>query len=284
MDGNVMEMSLQARGAYITLLCLCWLEQQLPLELPRLAHRLGVPTKVLAKLWPAVGVCFTEVDGHLVHKRLDKERDKQAAFRADKAAAGRWSVKGAARVGGKFAQRHQQPLVNTPTVVGEHHQQPTNSPPTGAPTGHQQATNSPISDLRTTYSSDPSDPQRPPPSSRSKRPIFRGQRITVFDWMLDDCLKTLGTYAEPFDLHAWFFDLDEQARRTDLVIPQRDGGAWLQQQLLAEATRRGLPIASSLGKFSTRMARALATIEAETRAERATQGPSVTLGHAKGRE
>ena len=137
---------------------------------------------------------------------------------------------------------------------------------------------------QTKISSDPTDPQRSVPSARSKRPIFRGQRFTVFDWMLDDCLKTLGNYADSFDLHAWFFDLDEQARRTDLVIPQRDGGAWLQQQLLAEATRRGLPIASSLGKFSTRMARALATIEAETRAEHATQGPSVALGRAKGRE
>ena len=141
MDGNVVEMSLQERGAYITLLCLCWLEQQLPLELPRLAHRVGVSTKAFTKLWPAVGVCFTEVDGHLIHKRLDKERVKQAAFLADKASAGRWSVKGATRVGGRFAPRHQQPLVNT-----------TNSPPTAHQQGHQQPTNSSISDLRSPIS------------------------------------------------------------------------------------------------------------------------------------
>lgn len=78
--------------------------------------------------------------------------------------------------------------------------------------------------------------------SRSKRPIFSGQRLTVFEWMLDECIKTLGDHFEAFDLHGWFFSLDEMAVERGLVIPKRDNGVWLQAQLVAEAQRRGLPL------------------------------------------
>lgn len=109
----------------------------------------------------------------------------------------------------------------------------------------------------------------PPPDARSKRPIFSGQKITVFEWMLDDCVKTLGHYTDAFDLHTWFFTLDAAALAANLIVPKRDGGAWLQEQLLLEAQRRGLPLvfatttAPQLGKLSTRLASALANIKAE---------------------
>ena len=80
--------------------------------------------------------------------------------------------------------------------------------------------------------------------ARSKRPIFTGQRLTVFEWMLDDCMQILGPLTDAFNLHEWFFTLDAQAAKASMVIPKRDSGAWLQAQLLAEAQRRNLPIAS----------------------------------------
>lgn len=108
---------------------------------------------------------------------------------------------------------------------------------------------------------------KPQPMSRSKRPIFSGQRITVFEWMLDDLRKMLGNQTEGFDLHEWFFTLDARAMEAAIVIPQRDGGAWLLEQTLKEAHRRGLPIAvadlPTRGKLSTRLAAALAEIQAE---------------------
>ncbi len=101
------------------------------------------------------------------------------------------------------------------------------------------------------------------PNGRSNRPIFSGSRLTVFEFMLDDLAKMLGNYTESFDLHSWFFDLDEQARRAEMVIPQRDGGAWLLAQTLAEAKRRGLSIAisdtKSSGKLTARMADLIAS-------------------------
>ena len=102
--------------------------------------------------------------------------------------------------------------------------------------------NSPISDLRSAISDLQKKESTPPPDARSGRPIFSGRKLTVFEWQLDDCMKTLGTFTDAFDLHEWFFTLDQQAFTANLVIPKRDGGTWLQSQLVAEAQRRGVPL------------------------------------------
>ena len=92
----------------------------------------------------------------------------------------------------------------------------------------------------------------------------------VFEWQLDDLTRMLGNHAEGFDLHAWFGALDQRARASGVVIPQRDNGAWLHAQTLHEAQRRGLPMAVAptmvgAGKQTTRLAGALARIHAEER-------------------
>jgi uncharacterized protein YdaU (DUF1376 family) len=99
----------------------------------------------------------------------------------------------------------------------------------------------PSSRSRSTYTA-PAAPLLPPLTARSKRPIFSGQRLTVFEWMFDDCDKTLGPHAEAFDLHRFFFDLDARFVADGTVVPKRDGGAVLQAELLAECQRRGLPL------------------------------------------
>ncbi len=89
----------------------------------------------------------------------------------------------------------------------------------------------------------------PPPTTpdgnsngQKRKPRISGRALTVHDWMHDECAKTLGAYAEDFGLDDWFWKLDELAWREGLVIPKRDGGAWLQAELVAEAQRRGLPL------------------------------------------
>jgi hypothetical protein len=109
-------------------------------------------------------------------------------------------------------------------------------------------------------------------TARSKRPIFTGQRLTVFEFMLDDCMKTLGPLTDAFDLHAWFDALDAELVVTAVVIPKRDGGVWLHSQLLAEAERRGLPIAVATpppSKRSAQLAHMVATIAREEAEKRA---------------
>ena len=80
-DGNVSGMSLQERGAYITLLCICWNDGSLPTAPDRLANMVSTPLKNFAKFWPVIQVCFIEKDGRYVHPRREREREKQAQHR-----------------------------------------------------------------------------------------------------------------------------------------------------------------------------------------------------------
>jgi hypothetical protein len=86
------------------------------------------------------------------------------------------------------------------------------------------------------------------PDARSKRPIFTGNRLTVFEWQLDECINNLGPHIEEFGLDEWFWQLDAMAVHQGLVLPKRDGGEWLQAQLLAECKRRGIPLKLATAK------------------------------------
>lgn len=82
-DQNVICMSLQERGAYITLLCLCW-QNPLPSDVSRIARLCGVPLSMMRKLWPALSVCFRAHPSDpdlLIHPRLERERQKQADYK-----------------------------------------------------------------------------------------------------------------------------------------------------------------------------------------------------------
>jgi len=59
---------------------------------------------------------------------------------------------------------------------------------------------------------------------------------------LDDCIRILGPHTDAFDLHEWFFALDSEYQQSGALIPQRDGGQWLQARLIVEAQRRGLSL------------------------------------------
>jgi hypothetical protein len=83
----------------------------------------------------------------------------------------------------------------------------------------------------------------PDVNGRSRHPIFKGQRIVVFDWQLEDLIRLLGTHADEFDLHAWFYQLDAQTGGIVLAADREQRWAWLQRELVAEARRRGLPVA-----------------------------------------
>lgn len=84
-----------------------------------------------------------------------------------------------------------------------------------------------------------------PANARGKRPVFRSERFVVFDWMLDDLRRLLGPHAESFGLDEWFFELADRATAEGVMVPQRDGGQWLQEQTLKEAMRRGLTVSAT---------------------------------------
>ncbi len=88
-DSHVIAMRLQERGAYITLLCLCWLDGSIPADEAALARLCNVPLVAFRKIWPALAPCFAAAEERLIQPRIERERQKQNHYRALKAAAGR---------------------------------------------------------------------------------------------------------------------------------------------------------------------------------------------------
>lgn len=114
----------------------------------------------------------------------------------------------------------------------------------------------------------PVAPSRPVAAPRSGRrgPIFVGSRFVVFEWQVEQLIRMLGPLIDDFDIHEWFFTLDARMANSAEVIPQRDGGQWLQARTLDEAQRRGMPVAAGdqsavVGKQTSRLAQALANIK-----------------------
>lgn len=95
MDGNVAGMSLAERGAYITLLSLCWIDQSLPTSHTQLARMVGLSVPAFLKVWPSLRPCFREAaedTTRLIHPRLEKEREKQETYRRRQSDAGKASA------------------------------------------------------------------------------------------------------------------------------------------------------------------------------------------------
>jgi uncharacterized protein YdaU (DUF1376 family) len=227
-DENVVVMSLLERGAYITLICQCWIDGTIPADPERLAKMCGSPLSAFRKLWPALERCFVaarNTPDRLIHPRLERERKKQADFRARQAENG--------AKGGRPTKPTAKPTESQEKGLGSSGL--TQTEPT-------KSSSSSVSDLR---SSDFSQKAAAPTEARSKRPIYTSDRFAVFEWQFDDLGKMLGGHFEAFDLHAFFDALSQQSRASGLVIPKLEAWPWLQAQVLAEAKRRKLPIASA---------------------------------------
>ena len=80
---NVALMTDAEIGVYVRLLCYEWNGPGLPTTEPsELAAMLRIKPATFAVMWKRIGPCFVERDGRLFNPRLDKEREKQAGFRA----------------------------------------------------------------------------------------------------------------------------------------------------------------------------------------------------------
>lgn len=221
-DERVGLMSHTERGIYVTLLCLCWLEESLPADLSQLARLVNVKAGQFERLWSGgtLPACFMEVDGRLRHPRLDFERDKQDAYRR------RQSDRGKASGVVRSETNRRSTASGSTSVQPEAVQPEANS---SSPICNLQ---SPVSDLQKKS------------GGGSKRPIYTSDRFAVFEWQLDELGRVLGPHLNDFDLHAFFDDLSQKSRADGLVIPKEKLWEWLQSQVLSEARRRGLPIAT----------------------------------------
>jgi hypothetical protein len=81
-----------------------------------------------------------------------------------------------------------------------------------------------------------------PTTRGSTAPIFKGKRLRVLPWMLDELKRMLGPFADDFDLRAWFITADQLATNEQGII--EDWWPWLKEKLFDEVRYRGLPDAS----------------------------------------
>jgi hypothetical protein len=162
----------------------------------------------------------------IVNLRLERYRRSLRAFKSERSASGRKG--GIAKARNTNKNEASLAIAQPDAAIANSGSSSSTPSPTPTPTPF-------VGSNRT----------EPAVDARSKRPIFKGQRFVVHEWQLDDLRRMLGSHTEAFDLHAWFFDLDAKAAAAGVVVPQRDGGRWLQDEALAEASRRGIPIAAS---------------------------------------
>ena len=73
-------MTLEERGAYITLLCHLWIEGWLPNGSTKLERLCGNPHN-WNEIWSNIRHCFYENGNKLYHKRLEEEKEKQRIWR-----------------------------------------------------------------------------------------------------------------------------------------------------------------------------------------------------------
>lgn len=80
---KVDRMSMTERGAYITLLCQCWLDNGLPTDLSELAESVRMKPAQFERMWEngKIRHCFVERGGKFHNERLDIERKKQIEYR-----------------------------------------------------------------------------------------------------------------------------------------------------------------------------------------------------------
>lgn len=95
---KVDRMAMTERGAYITLLSRCWMDNGLPMDMGELAYFCRMKPSQFERLWTngQLGKCFHERAGKFHNERLDAERKKQTANRqrqSDNAKAG-WQKRG----------------------------------------------------------------------------------------------------------------------------------------------------------------------------------------------
>lgn len=251
-------MSFAERGVYREMLDEQWERRVLPDSPEEVADLIAMTdaqhAEVLAA-WDVVRRKFVVVSGGIQNLRLEQCRREYKALKREKSAAGRASVEARRQAYGTA-----QPTPNTRRTDVE---QPPNTPRTGGGTPPEPASalaTAPASALAsaTAVAAVPRGVGRQPP-------LWRFRRFAIFRWQVEELIALVGDVEAfgPFD--EWFEALDARAVAAAMVIP--DPWEFVKTETLAEAHRRGLAVAvvaptATLGKQSTRLAGALASIKA----------------------
>lgn len=252
---SAQRMSFSQRGVYLGMLFYQWKKRNLPDDAQQVAELIAVTAEQQAEViaaWEVVRRKFVVCEGEpsrVYNVALEHTRRKQVARFRRRQTAGRE----AGLASGRKRQTAQALPVNQSLTTVER-PSTTGQPSSTVRIGKEGKGREGISEV---------GGREEVSAARSKRPIFSGQRFVVHEWQLDDLMRMLGDHVDGFDLHEWFFALDAQVLKSKEAIPQRDGGAWLQAQTLAEAQRRGIVVAAgpeAYGKQTTKLLSAVANL------------------------
>jgi uncharacterized protein YdaU (DUF1376 family) len=79
---KVQQMSATEVGAYLLLLCACWLDGSIPSDTARLARIARMKEAQFTRMWShLLKECFTERGDRFINSRLESERKKQTEYR-----------------------------------------------------------------------------------------------------------------------------------------------------------------------------------------------------------
>lgn len=82
-------MTLEERGAYITLLGYAWINVGIPLDEKKIRRILGISPHKFSKIWPEVLPKFFPLYDRYVNPRMEEERGKQLDFRRSQSEKGK---------------------------------------------------------------------------------------------------------------------------------------------------------------------------------------------------
>lgn len=223
-------MSFAEKGVYAVMLFQQWREvsKTLPDDPEAVADLIAVtPEQRIEVLtaWSAVRRKFVNdrrtPQGRMFNAALERVRRQQRAKSLEKSIAG--------RIGGKASARRRLEDKKLPTndrsTTVEHSSTTVND--------KRRVEERRVDQIR-------KEKKRSTPAPAKQRPMFEGQRLTVFPWMRDKLARMLGQHADGFGLENWFWKADERALAEPTVCD--DWWAWLQAETKAEAQRRGLPM------------------------------------------
>ncbi len=263
---SVQRMTFAQRGMFLEMLNEQWENLSLPDDPATVADIIGGTVEEWAAAWPVLRRKFVlqrgrKCDQAMIPETHDASR-RIVNLKLEEIRSVRRAYRGVARKGG-LARGQSAKRGKDGTYL-----------PAGKPAAIQQVSSRPAGVVSSTPSPSPSasPSASPSPSSwagdaRSKRPIVKGQKLTVFEWMHDDAMKILGQFADDFELDRFYDALDKRMFSEHIVQPARDNGEWFRSEVIREAQRRGLPIqiaaAPEAGKQTTRLAAALANIARE---------------------
>lgn len=109
-DENFQGWDVMERGAWFTLLLVCWREGSIPGDQQSLAKLLHLDSSAMRAVWSAIGSRFVghpDHHGRLTSPRLEKEREAARTLHAAKSGAGK---KGARSRWDKIKKRHSRAI------------------------------------------------------------------------------------------------------------------------------------------------------------------------------